>query len=81
MMLVPTQDQQFGPHKICKSEIFAGTKLSFAFVNLKPVVPGMHPHASIVSDKLDVHLVIVVIICTLCEHGAAQSNHISKMDF
>ena len=40
MMLVPTQDQQFGPHKICKSEIFAGTKLSFAFVNLKPVVPG-----------------------------------------
>ena len=35
------QDQEFGPHKIHASEIFARTSLSFAFVNLKPVVPGM----------------------------------------
>ena len=59
MMLVPTQDQQFGPHKICASETFARTKLSFAFVNLKPVVPGMHAHPSMVSGKLNAHLLIV----------------------
>ena len=35
------QDQEFGPHKIHASEIFARTALSYAFVNLKPVVPGM----------------------------------------
>ena len=35
------QDHQFGPHEIRASEIFASTQLSFAFVNLKPVVPGM----------------------------------------
>ena len=35
------QDQEFGPHKIHASEIFARTALSFAFANLKPVVPGM----------------------------------------
>ncbi|CAL5227730.1 g10745 [Coccomyxa viridis] len=34
------EDHQFGPHKIRASEIFASTELSFAFVNLKPVVPG-----------------------------------------
>ncbi|CAK0751322.1 hypothetical protein CVIRNUC_002059 [Coccomyxa viridis] len=35
-----TEDQEFGPHKIHASELFARTALSFAFVNLKPVVPG-----------------------------------------
>eukprot|EP00955_Chlamydomonas_euryale_P088887 364419-Chlamydomonas_euryale.AAC.3 len=30
----------FGPHTIRGSEVFALTDLSFAFVNLKPVVPG-----------------------------------------
>ncbi|GAX76144.1 hypothetical protein CEUSTIGMA_g3588.t1 [Chlamydomonas eustigma] len=30
----------FGPHLIEHSEIFATTRLSYAFVNLKPVVPG-----------------------------------------
>lgn len=34
------QDRSFGPHTIRGSEIFAETPLSFAFVNLKPVVPG-----------------------------------------
>uniref|UniRef100_A0A0C9RQ64 Bis(5'-adenosyl)-triphosphatase n=1 Tax=Wollemia nobilis TaxID=56998 RepID=A0A0C9RQ64_9CONI len=30
----------FGPYKIDKSEVFYTTKLSYAVVNLKPVVPG-----------------------------------------
>ncbi len=30
----------FGPWKIAASEVFALTGLSYAFVNLKPVVPG-----------------------------------------
>ena len=34
------QDRSFGPYTIRGSEIFVETSLSFAFVNLKPVVPG-----------------------------------------
>lgn len=30
----------FGPYKIEKSEVFFTTELSFALVNLRPVVPG-----------------------------------------
>jgi hypothetical protein len=32
----------FGPFWIRESEVFAHTALSFAFVNLKPVVPGRY---------------------------------------
>ena len=44
-LLVPvTRDEgkrtMFGPWEIATSEIFAATSLSFAFVNLKPVVSG-----------------------------------------
>lgn len=31
---------KFGPYKISGSEVFFRTELSFAFVNLRPVVPG-----------------------------------------
>jgi bis(5'-adenosyl)-triphosphatase len=31
---------KFGPWTIDASEVFSKTSLSFAFVNLKPVVPG-----------------------------------------
>lgn len=34
------QDYSFGPWTIHSSEIFSTSPLSFAFVNLKPVVPG-----------------------------------------
>lgn len=34
------QDRQFGPYNVDSSQSFAETKLSFAFVNIKPVVPG-----------------------------------------
>ena len=30
----------FGPHRVAQSEVFAETRLSLGFVNLKPVVPG-----------------------------------------
>ncbi|XP_019439571.1 PREDICTED: bifunctional bis(5'-adenosyl)-triphosphatase/adenylylsulfatase FHIT-like [Lupinus angustifolius] len=30
----------FGPHKIPQSSVFYTTDLSFAFVNLRPIVPG-----------------------------------------
>lgn len=33
-------DRLFGPWPIAPSEIFATSELSFAFVNLKPIVPG-----------------------------------------
>ncbi len=43
------QDRQFGPYPVDKSQTFAETKLSFAFVNLKPVVPG---HVLVSPDRV-----------------------------
>ena len=34
------QDRHFGPYNVDSSQSFAETKLSFAFVNIKPVVTG-----------------------------------------
>lgn len=42
-MASPTKTLQaysFGPWPIQASEVFLATPLSFAFVNLKPIVPG-----------------------------------------
>lgn len=39
-LTVPSQDYLFGPWTIHASEVFATSPLSYAFVNLKPVVPG-----------------------------------------
>ncbi len=43
------QDYTFGPHLIRRTEVFAETPLSFAFVNLKPVVPGRWLRAVIMT--------------------------------
>ena len=56
------QDNQFGPHKIRASEIFASTELSFAFVNLKPVVPGMHIHSFSVHGVV-MELGVLQLVC------------------
>ncbi|KAK9906489.1 hypothetical protein WJX75_002765 [Coccomyxa subellipsoidea] len=45
-----TKDYSFGPHLIRRTEIFAETPLSFAFVNLKPVVPG---HVLVSSKRVE----------------------------
>jgi diadenosine tetraphosphate (Ap4A) HIT family hydrolase len=50
-ILTPMQDYSFGPWPINASEVFATSPLSFAFVNLKPVVPG---HV-LISPKRVVH--------------------------
>lgn len=34
------QAYQFGPIKLSSSQVFLRTQLSYAFVNLKPIVPG-----------------------------------------
>lgn len=46
------QTRKFGPFPIDDSQSFAETKLSFAFVNIKPVVPGhvlISPHRVVPS--------------------------------
>ena len=46
------QTRHFGPFPIDDSQSFAETKLSFAFVNIKPVVPGhvlISPHRVVQS--------------------------------
>ncbi|EIE24041.1 HIT-like protein [Coccomyxa subellipsoidea C-169] len=45
-----SQDYSFGPHLIRRTEVFAETPLSFAFVNLKPVVPG---HVLVSSKRVE----------------------------
>lgn len=37
---VASQDRSFGPWTVHGSEVFCESDLSYAFVNLKPVVPG-----------------------------------------
>ncbi|CAL8462430.1 g1963 [Coccomyxa elongata] len=49
-MAAASQDYSFGPHLIRRTEVFAETPLSFAFVNLKPVVPG---HVLISSKRVE----------------------------
>ncbi|KAL1370306.1 hypothetical protein AAHE18_01G050600 [Arachis hypogaea] len=34
------QELKFGPYKIHKSEVFYATNLSYAMVNLRPLLPG-----------------------------------------
>ncbi|MED6196768.1 hypothetical protein PIB30_050477 [Stylosanthes scabra] len=34
------QEFKFGPYKIHKSEVFYATNLSYAMVNLRPLLPG-----------------------------------------
>lgn len=36
------QGYTFGKWPIAASEVFAASKHAFAFVNLKPIVPGKH---------------------------------------
>ena len=43
------QDRQFGKFPVDKSQTFAESQLSFAFVNLKPVVPG---HVLVSPDRI-----------------------------
>lgn len=38
-----TQTYAFGPYPIEASEVFVTSQLSYAFVNLKPIVPGRSP--------------------------------------
>jgi hypothetical protein len=37
---ITMQELSFGSHKIPQTDTFAATKHSFAFVNIKPIVPG-----------------------------------------
>ena len=46
----PGMSRKFGPWDIDEAEIFTETELSFAFVNLKPVVPGALLQAAIRSQ-------------------------------
>ena len=46
------QDQNFGPFPIRGAEQFAQTQLSFAFVNLKPIVEGNNYRLLLVSCVL-----------------------------
>ncbi|KAK9766506.1 Dinucleoside triphosphate hydrolase [Basidiobolus ranarum] len=38
----------FGPHKICPTQIFYGSRFAYGLVNLKPIVPG---HVLVVSKR------------------------------
>lgn len=37
-----SESYTFGPYKINPKEVFYSTQFSYAMVNLRPLVPGMH---------------------------------------
>jgi hypothetical protein len=40
---------KFGPYKIDAREVFHATPLSYAMVNLRPLLPGNAPHSLFTS--------------------------------
>jgi bis(5'-adenosyl)-triphosphatase len=55
----------FGPWPISADEVFAKTQLSYAFVNLKPIVPGKLPKHLDWVDWLQLQQT------TPCKHNSA----------
>lgn len=43
-MQMASQDYTFGPYKIHHNEVFYSTDLSYAMVNLRPLLPGNNAH-------------------------------------
>ncbi|KAK4440922.1 Bifunctional bis(5'-adenosyl)-triphosphatase/adenylylsulfatase FHIT [Sesamum alatum] len=58
-----SESYTFGPYKISAKEVFYSTQLSYAFVNLRPVVPGMSWCIALASSYV---LYLKVGIGTLC---------------
>lgn len=44
LLQMATENYTFGPYKIDSKEVFYSTRLSYAMVNLRPLLPGMYPH-------------------------------------
>ncbi|CAL8096824.1 unnamed protein product [Calicophoron daubneyi] len=87
---IGTDDYAFGPHTIRASGVFYRSELSFAFVNISPLVPGhvlVSPVAKIARfDELthgqvaDLYLTVKQIAGPLAAHFNATSLTISTQD-
>lgn len=85
-----SQQYEFGPYPINASEVFAKTQLSFAFVNLKPIVPGhvlispirvVHRFADLApSEVSDLWTLAQLVGKTLEPHYQAQSLTLAIQD-
>ncbi|KAI3461751.1 hypothetical protein Pfo_018414 [Paulownia fortunei] len=54
-----SESYTFGPYKINPNEVFYSTQLSYALVNLRPLVPGMHfpfPFLVVFHDHVNVKI-------------------------
>ncbi|KAI7747681.1 hypothetical protein M8C21_029019 [Ambrosia artemisiifolia] len=56
---------EFGPYKIDQREVFYSTPLSYAFVNLRPLLPGnlLIPHCSFFSRVISLYLSLCGSVC------------------
>lgn len=72
---VARQDYKFGPWDIAASEVFVTSPHSFAFVNLKPVVPGhvlvRGPDSTVMLPAL---LLLRQLLLPLLLHNRASNN-------
>ena len=70
---------QFGPWPIAQSEVFLTTRLSYAFVNLKPVVPGGQRNA--VSLWILACYFVFMLMCTsdLCQDSRKDGADIELL--
>jgi diadenosine tetraphosphate (Ap4A) HIT family hydrolase len=86
----PPHHRPFGPHTIPHAHVFVTTSHSFAFVNLKPVVPGhvlVSPHrvvprlAGLRSEEVaDLFALATRVSCVVEAHYGAGSTTLAVQD-
>ncbi|OON17954.1 histidine triad domain protein [Opisthorchis viverrini] len=87
---IGTEDYMFGPHVIPASCVFYRSAMSFAFVNLSPLVPGhvlvspvaCHPRFDELSPAqlADLYLTVKQVAAPLAAHFSATSLTVSIQD-
>ncbi|TGZ72194.1 hypothetical protein CRM22_002237 [Opisthorchis felineus] len=87
---IGTEDYMFGPHVIPASCVFYRSSMSFAFVNLSPLVPGhvlvspiaCHPRFDDLSPAqlADLYLTVKQVAAPLVAHFSATSLTVSIQD-
>ncbi|GAB2234103.1 hypothetical protein Droror1_Dr00003340 [Drosera rotundifolia] len=57
-----SNEYKFGPYKIHEKEVFYSTDLSYAMVNLRPLVPGTHPHLILLLALLVISYFLISVL-------------------
>ncbi|KAG8371608.1 hypothetical protein BUALT_Bualt13G0106000 [Buddleja alternifolia] len=74
------ESYSFGPYKISRKEVFYSTQLSYAFVNLRPVVPVKRFIDLTADETIDLWLTAQKIGCQLESYHKASSMTFTIQD-